>query len=291
MIATALTAHTSKEKAKMQTPPATTTDVLVGAEWLESHLTDPSVRIVEVDVSSAPHAEGHIPGSVLWNIYRDIRNEDYQLRPTQALEDLIRRSGITTETTVVCYGYAPALGYWLLRLFGHNDVRILNTSRATWSAEGRPWTSEPAQTEPSAYEAPASPHIRAELQAVLEVMDEPGHTIFDVRSDLEYVGERFWPSGGAPDGGRAGHIPNAVHLSADGVVGPDGAFRPMEELRRLMAVVEFDAPAVIYCTVGARAATVWFILTEMLGHPDVRVYDGSWAEWGMDPAVPIVTGP
>ncbi len=271
-----------------QHSPTTTDHALVEPDWLEHHLDDGAVRVVEIDVSPKPHAEGHIPGAVLWNIYRDLRDEEYQLRPAPAFEDLIRRSGITPESTVVCYGYAPALGFWLLRLFGHHDVRILDTSRATWQADGRPWTADPTQVEPSDYRpAVTSEAVRADRDTLLRWSEQPDAIILDVRSASEYAGERFWPSGGTQESGRTGHIPGAVHLPADGIFEADGSFRSVDELREVMASVDRDRPVVTYCTVGARAATVWFVLSELLGHPDVRVYDGSWAEWGLDPTVAV----
>ncbi len=273
-----------------QHTPTATGHALVDPDWLERRLDDPTVRVVEIDVSPKPHGEGHIPGAVLWNIYRDLRDEAYQLRPIQAVEDLIRRSGITPESTVVCYGYAPALGYWLLRLFGHHDVRILDTSRATWQADGRPWTKDSTHVEPSGYRPAAmSPAIRADLETLVRWSGQPDGIILDVRSASEYAGERFWPSGGTPEAGRTGHIPGAVHLPADRIFEADGSFRPVDELREMMASVDRDRTIVTYCTVGARAATVSFVLSELLDHPDVRVYDGSWAEWGLNPTVPIVS--
>jgi thiosulfate/3-mercaptopyruvate sulfurtransferase len=267
---------------------ATSTDALIDADWLELHLTDPDVRVVEVDVSAARHESGHIPGAVLWNVYSDLKDDGFRPRPAAELAALVDRSGIEPGSTVVTYGYAPALGYWLLRVLGHDRVRVLDT--ATWQAEGRPWTSRPSQPVPSGYRPAPTPGLRADLPAVTAMVGDPSGTLLDVRSEAEYVGERFWPSGGIPDGGRAGHIPGAVHLPADLLTTSDGALRPVGELRELLADVDREQPVVTYCTVGARAATVWFALSELLGHPDVRVYDGSWAQWGMDPARPVATG-
>ena len=115
--------------------------VLVDADWLAEHLSDPLVRVVEVDVSPSAYQVGHIDGAVLWNIYTDLKDPNYQLVDTPALEALLVRSGITAESTVVFYGYGPALGFWLMTLYGHRDVRILDCSREAWLSAGRPWNT------------------------------------------------------------------------------------------------------------------------------------------------------
>ncbi|HTE84873.1 MAG TPA: rhodanese-like domain-containing protein, partial [Dehalococcoidia bacterium] len=124
-------------------------EVLVDTAWLAGHLHDPGLRVVEVDVSPAAYREGHIPGAVLWNVYQDLKDGDYRLVDRAAIERLVQRSGITRESSVVFYGYAPAMGFWLVKLFGHPQARILNASRATWQRECRPWTTDvdaPAET-------------------------------------------------------------------------------------------------------------------------------------------------
>ena len=120
---------------------------LVSPTWLAAHLGDPNLRVVEVDVSSAAHDEWHIDGAVLWNIYRDIKDSEYATVPDRSMEDLLVRSGIEPDSTVVFYGYAPAVGVWLLELYGHTDARILNCSRETWRAEGHPVEHHPYEAE------------------------------------------------------------------------------------------------------------------------------------------------
>lgn len=267
-------------------------EVLVGPQWLEEHLRDPLLRVVEVDVSSAAYNEGHIQGAALWNIYRDLKDADYRLVGKAALEELLGKSGISPDSTVVFYGYAPAMGFWLMKLYGHTKACILDTSRSTWEQGGRPWTAETPVPAATNYPLPdPDRRVRAEQQAVEEAIGRPAVTVLDVRTDAEFRGERFWPSGVPEPGGRAGRIPSAVHLGIDGLRTPDGAFRSAEDVRRLLApVADSGGEVITYCTVGARACTAWFALTYLAGREHVRVYDGSWAEWGRMPATPVEVG-
>jgi len=270
--------------------PGTSDRVLVDSEWLQAHLSDPHVRVVEVDVSAAAYDDWHIDGAVLWNIYADLRDTDYRLAGTAALEQLVARSGIGPDSTVVFYGYAPALGLWLMKLYGHPDVRILNCSRDTWQAGGYPWSTAASEPPTGGFCLGGEDSgIRADRAAVREAIGQPGTTLVDVRSAAEYRGERFWPSGGMEPGGRAGHVPSAVHQPIDGLYHEDGSFRSAAELRRLFAptVLKGSGELITYCTIGGRAALAWFVLTHLIGRDRVRVYDGSWADWGRIPDSPV----
>jgi len=269
------------------------TDVLVDAGWLAAHLFDPAVRVVEVDVSRANYDQWHIEGAVLWNVYAELKDADYHTVDMAALQRIIERSGITPSATVVCYGYAPALGMWLLKRYGHADVRILDCSRDTWQAEGHPASAAAADPARTSYPPDAlDERIRAELDAVRAAIGDPRVTLADVRTANEYTGERFWPSGGMEPGGRAGHVPGAVHQPMDDLYDGRGAFRPAAELRRVFSGVDLDGDGdvITYCTIGGRASTAWFVLTYLLGHGHVRVYDGSWAEWGRADGTPVAHG-
>jgi thiosulfate/3-mercaptopyruvate sulfurtransferase len=266
------------------------TDYLVDPEWLESHLGDPVLRVVEVDVSPAAYKEGHVPGAVLWNVYKDLKDPNYKPRDREAIERLFNASGITRESIVVFYGYAPAMGFWLMKLFGHPEARILNTNRGTWLEQGRPWTSDLVKPAESRYPlAREDERIRAPRAVVEKAIGESGSIIVDVRSEKEYRGECFWPSGGMEEGGRAGHIPSAAHIPIDDLKDKNGAFRPLADLRRLFAGIDLsdEREIIPYCTIGGRACTAWFVLSQLLGHERTRVYDGSWAEWGRMSSSPI----
>ena len=246
--------------------------------------------MVEIDVSPLAYDEWHIETAVLWNLYRDLKDADYRSVDAAAIERLLARSGIGPDSTVVFYGYQPAVGFWLMKLYGHADVRILNCSRDAWRHDGRPGASGPSEPAPAGYDLPEpDQRLRADHHAVLDAIGDHRRTLVDVRSRDEYRGERFWPSGGMDPAGRAGHVPSAVHQPIDGLYDDRGSFRSVADLRRVFSAVDLDGrdELITYCTIGGRACTAWFVLSHLLGRDQVRVYDGSWAEWGRMPAMPV----
>jgi thiosulfate/3-mercaptopyruvate sulfurtransferase len=267
--------------------------VLVDRYWLDAHLLDPQVRVVEVDVSPAAYDDWHIDGAVLWNIYADLKDAAYRTLDTAALQRLVARSGISADSTVVFYGYAPAVGLWLLKLYGHPDVRILDCSRDTWQAEGHPRSTAASAPPVGNFRlGDEDPRIRADREAVHHAIGLPGTTLVDVRSAAEYQGGCFWPSGAMEPGGRAGHVPSAIHQPIDDLRNADGSFRCAAELRGEFSqtVLGAGGELITYCTIGGRAATAWFVLTYLLERDHVRVYDGSWAEWGRADGTPVELG-
>ncbi len=163
---------------------------LVDQRWLADHLSDPRVRVVEVD--AAAYDDWHIDGAVLWNIYTDLKDAGYRTMDTATVQRLVTRSGIGPDSTVVFYGYAPALGFWLLKLYGHRDVRILDCSRETWQAGGQPRSTTTTEPPAGSFHLGAEdPGIRADLATVRAAIGQPGTTLVDVRSQAEYRGQCF----------------------------------------------------------------------------------------------------
>jgi thiosulfate/3-mercaptopyruvate sulfurtransferase len=265
-----------------------TSDVLaepfiVEPDWIAEQLDDPTVRLIEVDVSRAAYGQGHIPGAALWNAYVDLRHPDYTPIGADELGRLLSASGVTAETTVVFYGYGAHLGYWLLKSYGHERVRLMDGPREQWLEAGYGWSVEAPTFAPTWYVAAgAGRALGSSREAVQALVGESGPLILDVRSRAEYDGERFWPSGATEDAGRAGHIPGSMHLPIEKLRTEDGRFREQDELQALLRDhgVTPGCRVVLYCTIGNRASQAWFALTHLLDHADAEVYYGSWAEWG-----------
>ena len=265
---------------------------LVDADWIARHVDDDTVRLVEVDVSPATYKKGHLPGAVLWNAYADLRDPSYRVVPAAQFEQVVSRSGISQDTTVVFYGYGALLGFWLMKAYGHRDVRVLNGSREDWEKQGGAWDSNLTSYAPTSYRlASADSSVLASQKDLEAAIKDKNSVILDVRSDAEYRGERFWPSGATADTGRAGHIRNAIHVPIDIVRSDGGAIKSEEELREIYvrAGVTPERRVITYCTIGNRASLAWFILSEVLNYPNVAVYHGSYVEWGKLPDTPIDT--
>jgi thiosulfate/3-mercaptopyruvate sulfurtransferase len=263
---------------------------IVDVQWVIAHRDDPAVRLVEVDVSRAAYEQGHIPGAIHWDAYVDLRDPAYRPVSSPELQRLLCRSGITPETTIVFYGYAAPLGFWLMKAHGHGDVRMLDGPRDQWVKAGRQWTSDAPRPKESRYpQLREDADILALRQTVEDAIDAPGQVILDVRSEAEYQGERFWPSGATADTGRSGHIPGAVNVPIGLLLREDGTPKSVAELRRIFedAGVTKDKTVITYCTIGNRASQAWFALKYELGYPSARVYYDSWAVWGKLSDTPI----
>jgi thiosulfate/3-mercaptopyruvate sulfurtransferase len=265
-------------------------DMVVDPDWISAHLNDPTVQVVEVDVSRTAYDNGHIPGAILWNAYTDLRHADYSLLNTLEFEALLSTSGLTPDATIVFYGYAPYLGAWLMKSYGHDRIRLMDGPRDRWLSAGHPWSTEIPTPAASSYGLPVEQSgLGASRDAVRDMIGMPGKIILDVRSQAEYDGERFWPSGATEGAGRPGHIPGAVHVPIELLRTEDGGFKSVEEMQRILrdrGVVP-ESEVASYCTIGNRASQAWFALKYLLGYPEASVYYGSWAEWGTVSDTPI----
>jgi len=230
---------------------------IVDAPWLAEHGRDPTVRIVEIDVSRAAYDAGHIPEAVLWNAYSDLRDANYRPIGRTEMERLLSRSGVTPESTLVFYGYGAVLGFWLMKAHGHDDVWMLAGSREQWAQAGGEWSvAMPVPAQSSYRLSAASADLLASQAAVEAASADARHLLLDVRSELEYGGERFWPSGATEDAGRAGHVPGAISVPIDLLRNEDDTFKPADELRRALegAGVTSEKKVIAYCTIGNRAS-------------------------------------
>jgi thiosulfate/3-mercaptopyruvate sulfurtransferase len=271
-------------------------DVLVETDWLEQHLHDENLRIVEVDENPALYADAHIPGAIGFDWRRDLQDQvrrDF-LGP-DAFGDLFGSRGISDEHEIVLYGdrnnWFAAYTYWYLKYYGHDYVKLLNGPREKWIAEGRATTSDVPSFEPQSFIAqPGDQSIRAYRDEVLQKL-AGGANLVDVRSPQEYSGELIAMVGYEQEGAqRGGHIPGAASVPWAQAVKEDGTFKSADELRDLYTgkgVIDGDAPIIAYCRIGERSAHTWFVLHELLGHGDVKNYDGSWTEWGNMVGVPV----
>jgi thiosulfate/3-mercaptopyruvate sulfurtransferase len=271
---------------------------LVSADWLEAHLGEPGLVVVESDEDVLLYETGHIPGSVKIDWHTDLNDpvvRDYV--DGAGFATLVGGKGISRDSTVVIYGdknnWWAAYALWVFTLFGHEDVRLLDGGRDKWIAEGRPVTTD--RPEPVAVEYPVVERRDAEIRAFKDdVLAHLGSPLIDVRSPEEYSGERTtapaYPEEGAL---RAGHIPSAANVPWGKAAAEDGTFRPVDELdaiyREGAGLEEGDA-VIAYCRIGERSSHTWFVLTHLLGFENVRNYDGSWTEWGSTVRVPIVRG-
>jgi thiosulfate/3-mercaptopyruvate sulfurtransferase len=264
--------------------------VFVEPAWLAEKLSNHDVRVVEVDVSQAAYNQGHIPGAILWNAYTDLHHADYSPLDRSQFEHLLRNSGLTPDDTIIFYGYAASLGFWLMRAYGHDHTFVLSESRAGWQRAGLPWTTDRPEPASSAYPLKASEVTQLmSLDALQATLGSRDLLILDVRSEAEFVGERFWPSGATEGAGRPGHIPGAVHLHADLLRKADGTLKEEADLWQIFQErgVFPEHRIVTYCTIGARASEVALVLKYLLGYDDVCVFDGSWAQWGTQIETPI----
>jgi len=273
-------------------------EVLVETDWVEQHLTDPKVRIVEVDAEPSEYEEGHIPGAVGWNWATQLSDQRVRdLLSKEAFEMLMSHSGIANDTMVVLYGennnWFAAWAFWQMVIWGHDNVRLMNGGRKKWISEGRPLdTDRPGYPATRFTAAGPDRTQRAMLSEVMAAVHRGGTSLIDVRSPPEFTGEIYAPPGLPETCQRAGHIPGARNVPWGKVCNEDGTFRSREELEALYneAGATHGKPIIAYCRIGERSSHTWFVLKYLLGRHDVKNYDGSWTEWGNLVGAPVAVG-
>jgi thiosulfate/3-mercaptopyruvate sulfurtransferase len=269
-------------------------DVLVDTRWVEQHLDDPGIRIVEVDENHALYVESHIPGAIGFDWKTDLQDQvkrDF-LGPEE-FGELLGGRGISNDHTVVLYGdrnnWFAAYTYWYLKYYGHDAVKLVDGPREKWIAEGRPVDAAVPSFPAEKFVAePGDDTIRARRDEVLAALGS-ATSLVDVRSPQEFSGELIAMAGYEQEGAqRGGHIPGAASVPWAQAVKEDGTFKSAEELRELYGGKGvLDGKTIAYCRIGERSAHTWFVLHELLGQDDVKNYDGSWTEWGNLVDVPI----
>ncbi len=272
-------------------------DVLVSTEWVAQQLDNPHIRLAESNEDVLLYSTGHIPGAINIDWQRDLNDalvRDYI--DGAAFAALLGRHGISPETTVIFYGdknnWWATYSFWVFQLFGHTNAKILNGGRAKWLAEGRATTTETPVYPPADYPVPERNDalIRAFRDEVLDHV-QAGGLLVDVRSPAEYSGELLHMADYPQEGSlRGGHIPGARNVPWARAANADGTFKSADELRAIYEAEQGlspDAEIIAYCRIGERSSHSWFVLTYLLGYPNVRNYDGSWTEWGNGVGLPI----
>ena len=272
---------------------------LVSTAWLAEHLEDEGLVVVESDEDVLLYDSGHIPGSVKVDWHTELNDpvtRDYV--DGEGFATLMSSKGISRDSTIVIYGdksnWWAAYALWVFTLFGHQDVRLLDGGRAAWQAEGRELTRDESAVSTTDY--PVVERDDSKIRAYQDEVRERIGTVplIDVRSPAEYTGERThmpdYPEEGAL---RGGHIPTAASVPWARAAAEDGRFKGRDELAAIYhdeAGLTPDGDVIAYCRIGERSSHTWFVLTHLLGHGNVKNYDGSWTEWGNAVRVPIATG-
>jgi len=270
-------------------------DVLVSTQWVADHASDPKIKLVEVDVDTNAYGEGHIAGASGWNWTSQLQDQVRRDIITQSeLEKLMSASGVNNDDTIILYGdnnnWFAAYAFWVLQMYGHQNLKLMDGGRKKWLDENRPTTTDMPSVTPSTYKA-GSPNqeLRAKRDQVLANLGRPDKALVDVRSPAEFSGEILAPPGLMETAQRGGHIPGAANVPWAQAVKEDGTFKSIEDLKALYGAkgVTADKDVIAYCRIGERSSHTWFVLKHLLGFQNVRNYDGSWTEWGSMVDVPV----
>jgi thiosulfate/3-mercaptopyruvate sulfurtransferase len=272
-------------------------NALVSAQWVEDHLGDPHIVLVEVDEDTAAYDKGHIKGAIKLDWTTDLQDQvrrDFVSK--QQFEQLLSSRGVANDDTVVLYGgnnnWFAAYAYWYFKLYGHDDVKLLDGGRKKWELDSRELTDELPQRAGTSYTAKEQDKsIRAFRDEVVQAIGDKN--LVDVRSPDEYAGRLMAPAHLPQEQAqRAGHIPTAANVPWSKAANDDGTFRADDELKQLYtdAGVDWGKDTIAYCRIGERSSHTWFVFHELLDQPNVKNYDGSWTEYGSLVGVPVVLG-
>ncbi|AVH20980.1 sulfurtransferase [Nocardia cyriacigeorgica] len=272
-------------------------DVLVSVDWAEENLNAPGVVFVEVDEDTSAYDGGHIEGAVRLDWKKDLQDQVRRDFVNQEqFSDLLSARGISNDDEVILYGgnnnWFAAYAYWYFKLYGHNNVKLLDGGRKKWELDGRPLSTEPVSRPATQYKASAPDlSIRAFRDEVIAAIG--AKNLVDVRSPDEFSGKILAPAHLPQEQSqRPGHIPGAINVPWSKAANEDGTFKSDEELAKIYAEAGLDGSkdTIAYCRIGERSSHTWFVLQELLGHQNVKNYDGSWTEYGSLVGAPIELG-
>jgi thiosulfate/3-mercaptopyruvate sulfurtransferase len=270
-------------------------DVLVSTQWVADHLNDPKVKLIEVDVDTTQYDEGHAPGAVGFNWTSQLQDQVRRdIATKEQIEQLLSDAGVSSDDTVVLYGdnnnWFAAYAFWLLEMYGHKDLKLMDGGRKKWVEEGRETSKETPKPQRANYKAKdPNKDLRASRDEVLKAVNDAKRALVDVRSPAEYSGEIMAPPGLQETAQRTGHIPGAANIPWGQAANEDGTFKSNEQLQELYGGkgVTGDKDVIAYCRIGERSSHTWFALRHLLGFKNVKNYDGSWTEWGSMVGMPI----
>src|SRR5438552_1085336 len=275
-------------------------ETLVDTEWVKNNLGKPGIKLVEIDVDTKQYDAGHIPGAVGFNWQTQLQDQVRRdIISKEAFEKLAGEAGISPNDTVILYGdnnnWFAAYGFWLFKIYGHQDVRLMNGGRVKWLNENDKilTTDKPAPNPVQYKAAQVNNELRAMLPQVFEASKSGRFNLVDVRSPDEFTGKVIAPPGMSETAQRGGHIPGAKSIPWSTAVQQDGTFKSADDLRSIyfqQKGVDRKKPTVAYCRIGERSSHTWFVLKYLLGLDNVKNYDGSWTEYGNVVAVPIEKG-
>jgi thiosulfate/3-mercaptopyruvate sulfurtransferase len=272
-------------------------EALVDTNWVQANLGKPGIKIVEIDVDTKAYDAGHLRGAIGFNWQTQLQDQvGRDIIGQAAFEALVGGAGISPRDTVILYGdnnnWFAAYGFWLFKLYGHKDVRLMNGGRVKWlNEQDKELTTERPTPKPVPYKVTEVHHeLRALLPDVRQAVNGRACNLVDVRSPDEFTGKVIAPPGMSETAQRGGHVPGARSIPWNTAVAPDGTFKQADELRKIYLEqkgVDASRPTIAYCRIGERSSHTWFVLSYLLGLKNVSNYDGSWTEYGNLIGAPI----